>query len=98
MDPKLLLIMYAGRDPSRISSALERHGARGWSQLREVTGAGAHGRHEGTRAFPGEAAMLVSVVPDASVAPLRAALRDAADALPAGESLHVAVLPVESFA
>jgi hypothetical protein len=97
MDPKLLLLMYAGRDPSRISSVLDAHGAAGWSLLREVTGAGAHGRHEGNRTFPGEAAMLVSIVPDADVAPLRAALREAAGALPAGESLHVAVMPVESF-
>lgn len=90
-------MMYSGASPSRISSVLEAHRVPGFSVLHDVTGAGTHGRIEGTRAFPGIGTMLVSVVEDERVEPLRAALREAGGALPAGESLHVAVLPVESF-
>lgn len=91
-------MMYSGASPQRITSVLEAHGAPGYSVLHDVTGAGAGGRHEGTRAFPGTGTMLVTVVPEDHVAPLQSALRVAGAALPAGESLHVAVLPVESFA
>lgn len=94
---KLMLLMYSGEHPQRISSVLEVHEVPGYSVLHDVTGAGAHGRIEGTRAFPGIGTMLVSVVDDELVAPLRTALRATGAALPAGESLHVAVLPVESF-
>ena len=94
---KLLLMMYSGANPQRISSVLEAHDAPGYSVLREVTGAGSSGRREGTRAFPGTGTMLVTVVPQERVEVLQAALRFAGAELPAGESLHVAVLPVESF-
>ena len=94
---KLLLMMYAGTSPERISSVLEAHGAPGYSVVRDVTGAGERGRHSGTRAWPGTGAMLVSVLPADEVDVLTNALRAAGTALPAGESLHVAVLPVESF-
>ncbi len=89
--------MYSGEHPPRISSVLESHHVPGYSVLHDVTGAGAHGRIEGTRAFPGIGTMLVSVVDDGQVEPVRTALREAGAALPPGESLHVAVLPVESF-
>jgi hypothetical protein len=94
---KLMLLMYSGEHPQRISSVLEAHHVPGYSVLHEVTGAGMHGRVEGTRAFPGIGTMLVSVVDESLVDPLRAALRSTGAALPVGESLHVAVLPVESF-
>jgi hypothetical protein len=94
---KLLLLMYVGSNPQRISSVLEAHGAPGYSVLHDVTGAGSHGRIEGNRAFPGIGTMLVTVVPDDQVEPLQVALRTAGAQLPKGESLHVAVLPVESF-
>jgi hypothetical protein len=94
---KLLLLMYVGSNPQRISSVLEAHGAPGYSVLHDVTGAGSHGRIEGNRAFPGIGTMLVTVVPDDQVDTLQTALRGAGAQLPPGESLHVAVLPVESF-
>ena len=92
-----MLLMYSGEHPQRISSVLEAQQVPGYSVLHDVTGAGGHGRIEGNRAFPGIGTMLVSVVDDARVEPLRTALREAGAALPPGESLHVAVLPVESF-
>lgn len=91
-------MMYAGANPQRISSVLEANNAPGYSVLHDVTGAGIGGRHEGTRAFPGVGTMLVTVVPHEQVETLQAALRVAGAALPKGESLHIAVLPVESFA
>lgn len=89
--------MYAGANPQRLSQVLEAHGVPGLSVLRDVTGAGTSGRHEGTRAFPGTGSMLVTVVPAEQVEVLQAALRVTGAELPAGESFHVAVLPVESF-
>lgn len=95
---KLVLTLYAGSTPSRISALLETEGVPGYTLLREAHGAGTTGRREGTRAWPGEGAVLFSVVEDAETAPLTARLRDAARSLPPGETLHVAVLPVECFA
>ena len=94
---KMLMLTYTGSNPDRISSLLDRHHAGGYSEFRNVHGTGATGRREGTRAWPGESTLFVSVVPAEQSELLVASLRDAARALPSGERLHVAVLPTETF-
>ena len=94
---KMLMLVYSGSSPRRISSLLDRHHAGGYSEFRNVHGAGSTGRREGTRAWPGESTLFVSVVPGERSDELVAALRDATATLPAGERLHVAVLPTETF-
>jgi hypothetical protein len=94
---KMLMLVYSGASPSRVASLLDAHRAGGWTEFAGVHGAGASGRRAGTRAWPGESTLFVSVVPAETAAALRDALREEADRLPSGERLHVAVLPTETF-
>lgn len=94
---KMVLIIYNGRDPRLVTDLLDRHGAGGYTALERGRGAGATGRREGTRAWPGDATLVFSVVPSDRAADLEAALREAAAGLAPGERLHAAVLPIERF-
>jgi hypothetical protein len=94
---KMLMLVYSGEHPQRVAALLDDHGHGGYTEFRDVHGAGATGRRDGSRAWPGSSTMFVSVVPQGSAAALVDRLRDAAAALPPGERLHVAVLPTESF-
>lgn len=94
---KMLMLVYSGADPRRISSVLDEHRAGGYTEFRDVHGAGATGRREGSRAWPGDSTLFVSVVPADAASHLSEALRSEARRLPAGERLHVAVLPTETF-
>ena len=94
---KMLMLVYSGATPSRVASLLDAHHAGGWTEFAGVHGAGASGRREGTRAWPGESTLFVSVVPETTAATLVETLRDDAERLPPGERLHVAVLPTETF-
>ena len=93
----MLMLVYSGTDPRRISSVLDEHHAGGYTEFRGVYGVGAIGRREGSRAWPGDSTLFVSVVPASAASHLSEALRKEAGRLPAGERLHVAVLPTETF-
>ena len=94
---KMLMLVYSGSEPQRVEAVLDAHAGGGYSEFRDVRGAGATGRREGSRAWPGTSTMFVSVVPGDTVDALVARLREERDRLPAGERLHVTVLPAESF-
>lgn len=94
---KMLMVVYSGASPQRISSLLDRHHAGGYTEFRNAHGAGATGRREGSRAWPGESTLWFSVVPSDQSSDVARALRDEQASLPAGERLHVAVLPTETF-
>jgi hypothetical protein len=94
---KMLMVVYAGASPQRVASLLDGHHAGGYTEFRNAHGAGQTGRREGSRAWPGDTTLFVSVVPQERGHELVEALRGEAGALPAGERLHVAVLPTESF-
>ena len=94
---KMVLVIYSGSDQSLVPSLLDEHRAGGYSEFRNVHGAGETGRREGTRAWPGEASVYFSIVPAERAGELIDALRDAAGELPADDRLHVAVLPTETF-
>jgi hypothetical protein len=94
---KLLLMMYTGPALERVTRVLSEHDAHAFTEIGGAHGRGASGRVEGTRAWPGESSVLLSVVPDEHVARIADGLKElASDAVP-GERLHVAVLPVEHF-
>jgi len=94
---KLMLVMYSGSRPHLVPQLLDQEGVHGYTELRGAHGAGRTGRHEGTRAWPGETAVFFSMVEDKHVKGLIDALRaQGAQSLP-GESIHVAELPVEYF-
>ena len=94
---KLVMVVYSGSRPDTVTALLETHQARGWTELHGAHGAGASGRREANRAWPGDAAVFFSLVEAARADELAAALAGQARALPAGERLHAAVMPVERF-
>jgi hypothetical protein len=94
---KLVLVIYNGANNRLVPELFDQHQAGGYTEFRGAHGAGQSGRYEGTRAWPGDASLFFSIVPSDSVDALAAALRDRADTLDAGERLHVAVLPTETF-
>lgn len=94
---KTLLIVYSGSDPQIIERELDLHHVGGYTELSRAHGTGASGRREGTRAWPGESTVFLSVVPDERVDALTVALVAARGALAPGERLHMAVLPTDTF-
>ncbi|MEP7383800.1 MAG: hypothetical protein ABI910_19090 [Gemmatimonadota bacterium] len=94
---KLLLLIYSGPTPHRISALLEAHDAPGYTEFENGRGAGTSGRLAGTRAWPGTATVFMSVVPAERVAALRSALADYRRVAVEGEHLHVATVPMEDY-
>lgn len=94
---KLFMLMYSGPRPGRVSEILERHDVHRWTSYAGGQGAGETGRRAGTRAWPGETTTVLSVVPATHADAIAAALEQEAEALPDGERLHLAVLPIERF-
>jgi len=76
---------------------LDSHHAGGYTEFRNAHGAGTTGRREGSRAWPGESTLFFSVVPADRSTELVEMLRGEASGLPAGERVHVAVMPTETF-
>lgn len=94
---KMLMLIYSGDAPQQVSSLLDGAHAGGYSEFRNVHGSGSTGRRAGSRAWPGESTLFVSVLPDERAGELIESLRGATGRLPPGDSLHVAVLPTETF-
>lgn len=94
---KMLMVVYSGSAPQRISSLLDRHHAGGYTEFRNAHGAGSTGRRDGSRAWPGDSTLFLSVVPAQQSEELLTSLRAETERLPLGERLHVAVLPTETF-
>ncbi len=93
---KMLLIVYSGPNPQRVSELLDQHAA-GYTEFSNARGSGTTGRREGSRAWPGTAWIFFSVLPESGAAALHDALRSCAQALPAEERLHAAVLPADTY-
>jgi hypothetical protein len=94
---KLLLVIYSGSQSQLVPELFDRHQAGGYTELGPVHGSGATGRREGSRAWPGDAAVYFSIVPALQVDSLMQALRARAQELPTGERLHATVLPTDTF-
>jgi len=94
---KLLMVIYSGERPQLVTSLLEKHQVRGYTELTNAHGTGATGRRADTRAWPGGSAVFFTVIEAALADELVSALEAAAGTLPAGERLHAAVMPVERF-
>jgi hypothetical protein len=92
---KLLLLMYAGENPDRVTALLDRHRVEGYTELPGAFGSGRSGRRMGTRAWPGGNTVFFSLVPADEERLLVTAILEESRRLPKGERLHVVVLPVE---
>ena len=94
---KTIFIIHAGADEQRVPHLLEQHGARGYTQIGHGIGAGATGRLEGTRAWPGHATLWLTITSDDQAEVLLAALREFKTHLEPGEHLHASVMATEAF-
>ncbi len=94
---KMLVILYTGDNPGFVPDFLSGRSCP-WTEFVGGVGRGQHRRHDGSRTFPGETVMTVSVLDDGLCLELSAALREAAAGLSDADRLHVAVLAVEQFA
>jgi hypothetical protein len=94
---KMLVIIYSGPEPDRIRAILDAHPVGGYTEFGEVRGVGASGRREGSRAWPGQSTLIMSVMSASCARTVGSALRVAATHLPAGERLHVGVVAMEEF-
>lgn len=92
---KLILMLHAGPAGDRLHRVADELGLMAHTDLGVIHGAGSSGRHEGSRAFPGDGHAMFAVVDDARAAGLLPDLTRVRDALPAGERLHAFILPVE---
>ena len=93
---KMLMLLYSGADRLRISSLLDEHHA-GYTEFRNGHGAGSTGKRDGSRVWPGESTLYLSVPTAEHADGLIEALRSESKRLPSGERLHVAVLATETF-
>jgi hypothetical protein len=92
---KLVLFLHAGPAGNRLHQVAETLGLPAHTDLGVIHGAGASGRHEGSRAFPGDGRAMFAVVDDARAESLLPDIQRVRDELPVGERLHAFLLPVE---
>ena len=92
---KLVLLLHAGPAGDRLHRVADALGLAAHTDLGVVHGAGASGRHEGSRAFPGDGHAMFAVVEDGRADQLAADLARVRADLPPDERLHAFILPVE---
>jgi hypothetical protein len=93
---KMLVLIYSGATPDRVTNLLDGLPVEGYTELDRAHGVGRTGRRLGTRAWPGESTVVFTMVQDEDAGPIAAAVRAEAAALPDGERLHLAVLPMDA--
>ncbi len=94
---KMLVILYTGDNPGFVPDFLSGRDCP-WTEFVGGIGRGQHHRHDGSRTFPGETMMTVSILEERKCQELSVALREAVGGLSSSDRIHVAVLPVEQFA
>jgi hypothetical protein len=92
---KLVLFLHAGPAANRLHQVAETLGLPAHTDLGVIHGAGASGKHEGSRAFPGDGRAMFAVVDDARAEALIGDVPRVRESLPVGERLHAFILPVE---
>jgi hypothetical protein len=92
---KLMLITCTGGCRPGLEALLERHGVAGYTEIPNVLGRGATGKHFGTRAHPGTASVFFTALPDEKAADVSQALKAAAGACAVGEGMHVYTLTIQ---
>jgi len=92
---KLLLLIYSGSSPDRVTELLDRLPVEGYTEIDRATARG--GRAGGWAPAPGrESTVLFTLVRAEDVLTITQAVGAEAKRLPEGERLHLAVLPVET--
>jgi nitrogen regulatory protein PII len=92
---KMVMIICPDQRREEIRAVIEEHAVPAFSELKDVTGEGATGKHMGTRLWPGTSRLLFTVLDDEKKNELMAALHQCANHLYPGEGLRAFVMPVE---
>ena len=94
---KLLVIFCTGTCDEKLRKLVEDHGVHAYTEIPNVMGSGATGKHFGVRAFPGASAMIIMAL-EASKADevLAAVAAFSKDCLPE-QGVRAIVLPVEGM-
>ena len=94
---KLLMIVCPENRQEEVRAIIAKHEVRGYSEIQNVLGEGATGKHLGTHVWPGKSVLVFTVVAAAKKDELVQALQEYHESLLAGEGLRVFALPVESL-
>ena len=94
---KLLMIICPEERQAEIRDLIGRHDVHAYTELTNVIGEGATGKHLGTHAWPGKSVLVFTAVPKAKEKELVAALSDFKTRLYPGEGIRAFALPVESL-
>ncbi len=92
---KLLMIFCAGTKLEAVRRLVDAHEVHGYTEIPEVLGSGATGRHLGTRAWPGTSSLVITAVAAPKAEELLSALEALARTCAGEEGLRVLSLPVE---
>ncbi len=92
---KLLMIICPEDRREQLIALVEKHGVRSFTELPQVVGEGATGKHLGTHVWPGQSALIFTVVTDEKKDELVDALRECRKTLFPGEGVKAFVLPAE---
>ena len=94
---KMLMIVCPENRQEEVRAIIAKHEVRGYSEIQNVLGEGATGKHLGTHVWPGKSVLVFTVVAAAKKDELVQALQEYHESLLAGEGLRVFALPVESI-
>jgi len=94
---KMLMILCSSARLEDAQKIIDGHQVEGYSEILDVRGSGATGKHMGSRAWPGTSSLIFAVLEDAKVEPLLVALKDLAESCTVEEGLRLFVLPVEQM-
>ena len=94
---KMLMIVCPENRQEEVRAIIAKHEVRGYSEIQNVLGEGATGKHLGTHGWPGKSVLVFTVVAAAKKDELVQALQEYHESLLAGEGLRVFALPVESL-
>lgn len=92
---KMLMILCPSSRLESVQKLVDEHHVHGYSEIVEVRGAGASGKHFGSRAWPGTSVLVFAVIEPSKVDELLGALETLASSCSPEEGLRAFVLPVE---
>jgi len=92
---KLAVVTVDKERKDDVVALFERVGVTGYSLIPSVLGRGHTGKHLGTRAFPGDNAMVLALVPPAQLGELREGLAKLQEDFRAGQGLMAFGLEAE---
>jgi hypothetical protein len=93
---KMLLIICPENRQEEVCALISRHDVHAYSEIPNVLGEGATGKHLGTHTFPGKSILIFTVISSEKKDELVAALKDYNQTLYESEGLRVFAMPVEA--